>query len=211
MQLTVATYEPLRPVIAAWSLEHPECYAAVFAQSLGNSLHIIGSRSWPMMAPSECFADVQGMPWKRATLNLLPSDDTAASGQVFDTAGLNFEYLPNYPPIVVVQMTRELLPVLVIDNAPRPWEGGTENNERLVESLNGYRHEPMRSQPGTFSPAAAHSWEVYLVRAVELLACWRFMGGSDAWGPDPNDRRHNDGQQHATLARRRARQRGEWV
>jgi len=173
----VAGYEPLRPVVAAWSLEFAEATAAVFAQLVGNQVRIIGSRSWDFAPLSDCFADVRAsMPWKVCDVNVLPPETSGAWAEIFAEAELWTEYAPEMSQVATVTITRELFPLLQIDQAARPWEP-EGNNVKLIESLNGYRAEPMRKSPDTFSLRPSHSWEVYLARALELLALWRHWGG----------------------------------
>lgn len=175
---TVAAYEPLRPVVAGWCLEFAEAFAAVFAQLVGNEVRVIGSRIWHFKPVSFCLADIkETMPWARADVNVLPPESDGAWAGVFDQAGQWCDYARNVSDIARVQITRELFPVLSIDEAARAWEPDG-NNLLLIESLNSYGADLSRGSAETFTAKPKHSWEVYLVRAFEMLAVWKFDGGN---------------------------------
>ena len=183
----IALYEPILPVKASWSLEYPEETAAIFFQEVGNQVRIVGSRSWQFAALNKCFEDVRDtMPWMKASLNIIPPAGDNVWSDLFDKAGLKNEQAPKLMEVEIVALTRELISMLVIDTASRPWETAEENNTRLIDSVNGYGSDPMKSRPGTFASGAAHSWEVYMSRALELLACWRHFQLPGGWGPNPN-------------------------
>lgn len=183
---SVAVYEPLKPVIASWSLEYPECTAVIFFQESGNQVRVIGSRSWDFAALHECFADIDStMPWKKAAKNILPPvDDGGVWCNLFSEADLKSEYAPLFSELAVVSATRELIPLLSVDMAPRDWEH-EENNMDLVDSLNSYGADPMKNRSNTFSANASHSRSVYLSRALEIFAAWRYIAPKGT-GRNPN-------------------------
>lgn len=176
--MRVVAYDPLQPVICAWSVEYAEAVGVVFVQTEGNELNVIGSRLFHFVAVSEVIAACKVFPWrKRVELNILPPDPKGTLGRLFRRAELDgIRFAPARPESETVYVTRELFARLNIDEAPREWSDGLANNAELTESIAGYRAK-QGDEPETFLPDAKHTWHVYLVRALEVLALWQFAGG----------------------------------
>lgn len=179
------TYQPILPVIAAWSVEFAEAIGVVFFQQDGTDVNVIGSRLWEFASIHDALEGLQEFPWrKRIETHVIPPDPGGAVAKIFDLAELEVETVREISEVATVYLTRELFPVLSIDEAPRKWIEEDCNNSRLVESINGYRVERARKSE-TFSSTPAHTWERYLVRALEVFAIWRHEYGDTGWGPKP--------------------------
>lgn len=193
--MTPVSYQPILPVVAAWSLEFPEAVAVVFVQIDGTDVNIVGSRLWRFTALSTAIAELSDFPWrKRIESHVIPPDPGGVWAGIFEDAGIEAETCPDWSEIQTVFLTRELFAVLRVDNEPRPWtcEDEEENNQQLIESINGYRVEQARNSE-TFGKTAAHSWERYLVRALEVFALWHHNGASAGFGPKPSNELYNRG------------------
>lgn len=178
----IVPYQPIRPVIASWALESVEAVGAVFFQLEDKAVNVIGSRLWRFESVANAIADLQSFPWRRRiTVNIIPPHPTGVISELFELANLDAETCEPMSDAETVFLTRELFPVLQIDMAQRDWSGDEMNNAELVQSINGYRVELSR-QAETYSQTPIHSWEKYLVRALELFAIWRYRGGDDAGG-----------------------------
>lgn len=181
------TYQPLLPVIAAWSIDFAEAIGVVFVQVDGTDVNVIGSRLWPFQSLHVAIEALSEFPWrKRIDTHVIPPDPRGAWAGIFSEADIDVEPCITLTDSATVYLTRELFPLLSIDESARPWEKDDSNNADLVESINGYRVDRVRKSE-TYSTTPTHSWERYLVRALEVFAIWRHAGGDPGWGPQPSN------------------------
>jgi len=181
------SYQPILPVIAVWSVEFSEAIGVVFVQIDGTDVNVVGSRLWHFASLHEALEGLQDYPWrKRIETHVIPPDPGGAFAKIFEAAELDVESCAELNDAATVYLTRELFPLLSIDESAREWIEEENNNALLVESINGYRVERVRKSE-TYSAKPTHTWERYLVRALEVFALWRHGGGVPGWGPKPSN------------------------
>jgi hypothetical protein len=170
---TIAVYDPKKPVVASWSLNHlPVNVSVVFAQAN----NIIGSRSWMFESFVSALAEVEhGFPWRVGTHVLMSSPDVY---QIFVDAGI-------YPAMALIpeerritQLTSALIEEANIDTEARPFEP-EGNNLLLIEALNGYAARETALNTWSLNGVTEYH---YLTRAFETYAVWRDQNKADAWG-----------------------------
>lgn len=182
-------YDAALPVTAAWALEFtPVNVSVVFMQRAGNEYVCIGSRSWMFEAIGDCVAEIRtGFPWRVAEHVLPPEREPRVWQEIFgDMRVFNVEYAPELDDRARMVITQRMLPSLYIDTAPRPWEEGRQNNEMLIESLNGYRMKELASHSDVFTLNVLSTHEQYLTRALEHYAAWARLEPARPWGPRPD-------------------------
>lgn len=165
-------------MFAAWSLESPLFTAVVFLQVIGNETRVIESMKWKLKALHECIADVEQLAARRKWSirdHVTPHDPDLIYEQQFTDRGIFSVYAA--PKIGdSVTLTRRLFATLRI--AP-------EANEDLIDAINSYAP---REDRGNFVIADGHKPERFFVRALEIFAAWRHVGGGvpDEWGAAPD-------------------------
>lgn len=165
---TPALYEPLLETVATWAVEYKAAQVVMFTQQSGNEIRVIASRQWDLASVSEVINEARQFPWfKSITNHVIPPDADGVYTDLFTDAGIVTEAAPALRPAEVVTITRELFPVLRID---------PEANKELVEALKEYKLASLADE----TLGERHdSWKpYYMVRAVELFACWRKRVGS---------------------------------
>lgn len=178
-------FDPALPVVAAWSLSESE-NAVVYFQTRGNENRVIGSASFPFASLSESLDLVdQAFPWRYVSRHIV--SDQVGPGEVdtFESRGLWVEQ--NGPNPDTVHHTRELLGTVWIDNEPRAWTDGENNNERVIDALQGYRYQ--ETKDGTsFAVNPANTWQKHYAQAFEVFATWRQDSPLqvNSWGPAPS-------------------------
>lgn len=184
-------YDASLPVFAAWSLEYGDQYTVAFFQERGNESRLVGSKSYQFEALSEVVQRVRHeFPWRYIARHIVPTGTPAEDLEIFENHGQIVELAPDLDKYHSV--TRERLSTIYIDNAPRVWTGEQDNNELLVDALNGYRFvEAKGGQSFTNNPV--NSWEKHYARALEVYAGYRYSEPAEAggWFPPPSRVNHD--------------------
>lgn len=179
-------YDASLPVFAAWSLEWADQYTVAFFQERGNESRLVGSRSYQFAALSEVVQRVRHeFPWRYIARHIVPQSTSAEDLEVFENHGQVVELAPDLDKYHSV--TRERMSTLFIDNAPRAWTQEADNNERLVDALNGYRFTEAKGGQ-SFTNTAVNSWEKHYARTVEVYSGFRYSEPAEAggWYPRPD-------------------------
>jgi len=176
-------YDSSLPVYASWSLQWDDQYTVAFFQARGNEVRIIGSQSYPFEALSDCIQHATtAFPWRYIARHILPPKTPGEVIEKFEDFSATVENAPEIDR--VHHVTREQLSTVYIDNAPRAFCDEQENNENLIDALNGYRFsEAKGGQSYTASPV--NSWEKHYARCVEIFSTWRDDASltSGGWHP----------------------------
>lgn len=179
------------PVSASWSTEFAEQYTVIFWQRRGNESRVVGSRSYRFESLSDAIqAAAHSFPWRYVARHILPAKTPGEIVETFENFGQVVDLAPDMANIFSV--TRDQLSTTYVDNAPRAWESEKENNENLVDALNGYRFSEARGGQ-SFTNTPVNSWEKHYARALEVFAAYR-QGDSDAvdgWFPAPSTEYHD--------------------
>jgi hypothetical protein len=183
------------PVFAAWALEFaPVNVSVVLIQPTREGFLCVGSQSWFFQSLPDCLAKVQsGYPW-RVGLHILPPENDPRIWQALfeDLCVYNVAHAPELADGRRMMLTQAFLSRLSIDTTPRPWDA--ENNQLLVDSLNGYRMREVTSAPDQFTTNVQASHEQYLARALEHFAAheWKQPAReARAFGPPLDYSRHD--------------------
>lgn len=174
-------------VFAAWALEFsPVNVSVVLIQPRRDDFVCVGSHSWFFDSLPECVAAVSsGYPW-RVQKHILPPEPAPQiwAALFADLCVYNVDHAPELADGRRMMLAQAFLSRLSIDTTPREWD--RENNQLLVDSLNGYRMREVTGQPDQFTTNVAASHEQYLARAVENFAAYEWKNparGARAWGP----------------------------
>lgn len=179
-------YDSSLPVMASWSLEFDAQYTVVFWQTVGSESRIVGSKSYPFEALSDCIDHVSNaFPWRYISRHIVGPKTSSDVVNIFENRRCLVDQAPDAEKEIPI--TRDYLASTYIDNKPRDWCIEDENNERLIDALNGYRFTPHKSGQ-SFSNIPIASWERYYARAVEVFAAHRqdHTAGFDGWHQAPD-------------------------
>lgn len=177
-------YDASRPVVAAWSTEFDDQYTVSFWQTRNNAAFCVGSASFPFTSIPDALDQVeQTFPWRYINRHILAHNTPAEIVSTFESRAV-VDLAPGVGNPYAV--TREKMSTWHIDNAPRGWTNGEQNNERLVDALNGYRF--VESDVGAFKSTVANTWEKYYARSAEVFAAYQDDLGtySDGWYSRPS-------------------------
>jgi hypothetical protein len=131
-------YDSSLPVFASWSLEYHDQYTVAFWQNVGNETRAIGSRGFPFESlPSALDQAASAFPWKYIARHVVPAKTPGEVIETFENRRAVVEIAPELDNPYSV--TRDQLATMYVDTAPRAWETERENNEYLVDALNGHR------------------------------------------------------------------------
>lgn len=184
-------YDAASPVFASWSLEFDDQYTVIFFQASGNETRIIGSRSFPFEPLSTCIEHAQHVfPWRYISRHIVPHNTPGEVVEQFERHSAVIDLAPRLENVYSV--TRDQLNLTWLDNAPRAWEQEQNNNERVLDALNGYRFT--KSSAGTsYTNNAANTWEKHYARALEVYSAWRHYEPNElgAWFPAPSTKYHD--------------------
>jgi len=188
------SYDARFPVSAAWALEFaPVNVSVVFVQPRGSDFLCIGSKSWFFDSPPECIAQSKtAYPWRVSTHILPPEDPPRIWQELFeDLCIYNVEHAPKLDDGRRMLLTQRFLSRLEVDTTARPWDA--ENNELLVDSLNGYRVKELASHHDVFTTNVMGTHEQYLTRALEHFVAhdWAKPERGRPWGPAPDYSQHD--------------------
>lgn len=179
-------FDPQLPLYSAWDLGYSDHLTCVLMQPKGNEHTCVGSRSWRFTNISAAVADLQKTyPFgNKIKLAILPHD---ANVQHIENIGLPIELAPKLGVAKGIDVTRDMLPLVRIDTANRPWAPDGAN-AHLIDALNGYRTEFSKSHPEVFQLNPAHTWESHFADAVRYYCSFVQVGGiaSQTAGGDPN-------------------------
>lgn len=185
---TEVSYDPKKPVTAAWSLDHlPINVSVVFAQGT----NIIGSRSWMFETFADALSEVEhAFPWSVGNHVLMWESHKPDVFANFADAGI-FPKVALAPDAGrITQLTSAMIAQSTIDTAQRNFEED-ENNLLLVEALNGYAAK--ETALSSWSLAGVTEYH-YLTRAFETLAVWNHQNRESAgWGKAPSTQQHDRG------------------
>lgn len=180
------TYDSSLPVLAAWSTEYADQYTVAFFQVRGNEARVIGSRSFPFESLSNAIEIVgHAFPWRYISRHIVPPKTPGEVIEAFENHSGVVEVAPDLANRYTV--TRDQLSTTFIDTAPRAWENEDDNNERLLDALNGYRFTEARGG-GSFTNTPVNSWEKHYARTLEVFAAYRHMepAHDGGWHPPPS-------------------------
>jgi hypothetical protein len=176
---------------ASWSLVWDDQYTVSFFQRRGNEARVVGSRSYPFEALSDCLDDVaHAWPWRYIARHVVPHSTPGEVIEQFEGRGAMVELAPEIENVYSV--TREELATIYVDNAPRAFNDDQDNNERLVDGMNGHRFTEA-SGGQSFTNTPVNSWEKHYARTVEVFATWRHSEPLTAggWHPAPSTVQHD--------------------
>ena len=165
------SYDARFPVFCAWALEFaPVNVSCVLVQPRGDDFLCVGSRSWFFESLPDCVAVVESKyPFKIGRHILPPENAPSVWSALFaDLCVFNVAHAPDLADGRRMLITQAFLSRLAIDTAPHPWD--LENNQLLVDSLNGYRVKEQANAQDVFSTTVQASHEQYLARALEHFA-----------------------------------------
>ncbi len=177
-------YDAGAPVYASWSLDSSH-YAVIFWQTDGNTSRVIGSKSFPFEPLPNAIQQAQhGFPWKYIARHIVPNNVKREMIDQFERYGMT-EVAPQVES--KIEVTRDLLNLAWIDNAPRKFTDEQDNNETLVDALQGFRFLPTKAG-SSFTANPANTWEKHFATAVEVFAAWRDdqKMGVDGWHEAPS-------------------------
>ena len=173
-------YDSSLPVFASWSLEYADQYTVSFLQHRGNETRVIGSKSFQFEALPDCLQLAsEYFPWKYISRHVVPNNTPSELIETFENHNQVVELAPaldNY-----YSVTRERLATTYIDNAPRAWEDEQNNNENLVDALNGYRFTEARAGQ-SFTNTPVNSWEKHFARTLEIYSAYRYSEPNELGG-----------------------------
>lgn len=179
-------YDSSLPVMASWALEWDSQYTVIFWQTVGSETRLVGSKSYPFEALSDCLDHVSNaFPWRYISRHIVSETTSPEMLDIFERRGCIIDTAASAEG--VIPATRDYLASTYIDNKPRDWCLEDDNNERLVDALNGYRFTEHKGGQ-SFTNTPVNSWERYYARAVEVFAINRqdFTAGIDGWHTAPN-------------------------
>lgn len=183
-------YDPKRPVYASWDLGYSDELVALFWQRHGGQHRCIGSRAWQFTQYADALADIKvTFPWP-VEIHVIPHDAASQVMQgliveAFEKYGSEVLILPKGDVHAGIQEVRDLAPTIFIDNVPRPWTEGKDNNARLVEAIAGYRASNTRT--GVYARTPVHSWESHWTDSLRYYAVANATDlTSTKWGPAPS-------------------------
>lgn len=183
------------PVFASWALEFsPVNVSVVLIQPRRDDFLCVASRSWFFDSLPDAVAIVHsGMPWK-VQKHILPHEPVPKIWQALfaDLCVYNVDHAPELEDGRRMMLAQAFLSRLSIDTTPREWD--KENNQLLVDSLNGYRMREVSGQPDQFTTNVQASHEQYLARAVENFAAYEWKNparGARAWGAPLDYTKHD--------------------
>lgn len=185
-------YDSSLPVFAAWSLEYDDQYTVSFLQNRGNEARVIGSKSYPFEALNDCLDHVaHAWPWRYIARHIVPNGTPGEVIEQFEKRpGALVEHAPKIENVYSV--TREELATTYVDNAPRAFNDDQDNNERLVDAMNGHRFTEAKGGQ-SFTNTPVNSWEKHYARTVEVFMTWRHHEPLTAggWHPPPSTVQHD--------------------
>lgn len=179
-------YDASAPVYAAWSLEFDEQYTVAFFQTDGSANRLIGSKSYPFEPLTNCLQHVaHDFPWRYIARHIVPHTTPPEVQEQFERFNAVIDTAP--PLANVFSVTRDQLNLTWIDNAPRSFEGDENNNELVIDSLNGYRFTSAKGGQ-SYTNTPVNSWEKHHARALEVFSCWRHYEPLEvgSWFPAPS-------------------------
>jgi len=184
-------YDPTLPVYAAWKLSGDHL-AVVFVQPRGTESRVIGSQRWKFKAIHDALNEIRRKyPWGYQFRNVTTSEDARGA---FDDAAFPCEVVEAKDVHTGIDLVRRLLPVLYIDTVSRPFiPVESTNNEELIESLTGYRTDPLPRHTDVFKASPTPTWEAEL---ADALCVWSIFRAEDriagvSWGPRANFREYD--------------------
>lgn len=183
-------FDVSRPVFAVWSLQWDEQYTVCYFQTENNTNRIIGSRSYPFDSLTDALQKAaHQFPWRYIARHIVPPKTPPEVIEQLERFGV-VEHAPDVENVFSV--TREQLALTYIDTQPRSFEQDEDNNQLLIDSLNGYRFSEARGGQ-SFTNTPVNSWEKHYARCVELFATWRHNEPLQAggWHPPPSYDQHD--------------------
>ncbi len=181
------TYDPNLPLHATFDLGFSDHLAGIFIQPNGNEHHIIGSKSWQFTTLQDVFHDIkETFPWgKRITQAIIPPDINTQHIQV---EGVELLTAPKMSVAAGIDVVKNYLAMIRIDNAVREWEGAEDgNNLSLQDALCGYRTEHKKGSPDVFQKSPAHTWESHYADSLRYYCVYvQEVGFDTGWSRDPD-------------------------
>jgi phage terminase large subunit len=179
-RLSATPYDPSLPLFSAWHVA-ADVLACILVQTKGTESRIVGSRDWKFTTVHDALADLrQEIPFSKQMRSCVISN---CSERPFELAGFEVSRIMTPELNDGIETVRRTLPVTRIDNEPRPFVKDGVNNERLVDSLRGFRTVEKNE---VFQKKPAQTWEAVFAEAVQTWSVFVEDGGTSGWGRPPD-------------------------
>jgi hypothetical protein len=180
-------YQPGKPVFAVWRMLGASELVALLFQPRGIAHYCIGSCSWESPDYTAAVHSLPArFPWANPATVTHLIEPGGAGARAFERARASVVTVEPPAPVDGIPVTRELLPTMLVDDAPRPW-APDGNNAVLVEALGGYR--AAQGADGSLKRTPADTWEAPYAEALALYASAverDLLQAAGAWGPAPD-------------------------